>query len=69
MEGVREIRRTVLPRDVFELIEGYMMGEIKTLHIVAVSRKGTVVRVSTGAIPEYIAANDSSPAEIARALS
>jgi hypothetical protein len=54
---------------VFELIEGYMMGEIKTLHIVAVSRKGTVVRVSTGAIPEYIAANDSSPAEIARALS
>ena len=68
MGSIKEIRRTVLPKDVFDLIEGYMLGKLKTLHIIAVSKKGAVVRVSAGAIPDYIAANDSSAAEIARAM-
>lgn len=68
MEGVREIRRTVLPQDVFELIEGYMLGTIKTLHLIAVTKNDRIIRVSAGAIPDFIAANDSTPAEIARYL-
>lgn len=68
MTGIKEIQRTVLPKDVFDLIEGYMMGEVKTLHIIAVTRKGSILRVSTGAIPDFIAANDTSSAEIARAI-
>lgn len=68
MDGVREIRRTVLPQDVFELVEGYMLGTIKTLHMIAVTKNGQIIRVSAGSIPDYIAANDSSAAEIAKFL-
>lgn len=66
---MREIRKTVLPKDVFDLIEGYMFGDIKTLHIIAVTKSDKVLRVSTGVVPEFFAANDSSSEEIARALS
>lgn len=66
MQGVREIRRTVLPKDVFELVEGYMLGNIKTLHMIAVTKNDQIIRVSAGAIPDFIAANDSTPAEMAR---
>lgn len=61
MSQIHEIRRTVLPKDIFDLIEGYMLGDIVALHVIAVTKQQKVVRYSAGAIPDYIAANDSQP--------
>ena len=68
MSVVREIRRTVLPKDIYDLIEAYMFGDITALHVIALSKNDQIISVSAGAVPDYIAANDSTPDEIARAL-
>lgn len=60
MSSVREIRKTVLPNDIFKMIEAYMHGDIVALHIIAVTKDQKVIRTSAGDIPEYISANDTN---------
>lgn len=58
-KNVSELRNTVLPREIFDVIEGYMMGDYTTLHVIAIHKNRNVVRLSAGCIPEFISANDT----------
>lgn len=59
MGNVLEFRRTVLPEDVFEVIEGYMMGKYTSIHILAVDRNDDIVQVTAGDVPEVMSRYDS----------
>lgn len=58
--NVQQMRRTVLPKEIFDVIEGYMMGDYESLYVIARHKNGSVARLSAGAIPEFISSNDST---------
>lgn len=55
---VVQFRRDVLPANIFEMIQGYMHGDITALHIIATTADGKVISTSSGDIPVEISRHD-----------
>ena len=53
------IRRDVLPENIFNVIDGYMHGTIKAIHIIAVTDKDEIITSSAGAIPPALSRWDT----------
>lgn len=59
MGTVRPLVRDVLPENIFKMIEGFMLGEIHSIHIVAVTKDDEIINTSAGGIPHEIKRHDS----------
>lgn len=59
MTNVIQMRREVLPYNVFKMIEDYMHGDLITLHIVGVTNSGQVINTSAGDVPAVMSKHDS----------
>ncbi|MBI2278312.1 MAG: hypothetical protein HYU74_13255 [Dechloromonas sp.] len=53
------VRVARLPKNIGEMMNKLLSGELNAMHVVAVTRAGQVVRTSTGDIPEFVKINDS----------
>lgn len=54
MSSITEIRKTVLPRELYEVIERFMFGEIVSLQITAMTNTRQIKHYSFGFTPEAI---------------
>lgn len=59
MATITNIRRTVLPENVFNAINKYMHGDYVSLHILAVDAHGSIEQITAGHIPETIKNHDT----------
>lgn len=59
MSNVIPIRRDVLPENIFQMIEDYMLGNLVSIHIIGATADGRVVNTSAGDIPREIKRHDS----------
>lgn len=50
---VIDMRREVLPEKVFRFIEGFMLGDIVTLHLTGLTRDGRVISTVAGKPPPF----------------
>lgn len=60
MGNVTNMRRTVLPHELFDIVEMYMHGELEALNVLALHKKKGLIQYSAGFVPESMSANDST---------
>jgi hypothetical protein len=59
VKKVQELRRTILPWQIFEMIESYMNGEAEAINILLLHKTKGVLQFTAGAAPEKVSANDT----------
>lgn len=58
--SIIEMQRTILPLELFQMIEWYMNGECDSINVLVLHKRRGVVQYSAGAVPRIISANDSN---------
>ena len=53
------LRRDVLPENIFQMIESYMLGDLSCIHILGVTRDGRIINTSAGDVPDVMRKHDS----------
>lgn len=58
--AVLDMQRSILPAELFQLIEWYMNGECDSINVLVLHKRRGVIQYSAGAVPRIISANDSN---------
>lgn len=53
-KNVVPLRRSVLPQNIFDLVERFMLGDLEAIHIIGVTVGGEVVSTSAGKVPSMV---------------
>lgn len=65
MDNVQPLRKTVLPQDLYNVIEKFMFGELISLQITAMTNAKKIKHFSFGFTPEPLAKiSDNKPCEV-----